>query len=79
MHLYQIAVRENQYFASGSENPNLTKLRGTDTLFSNAREKKTPQVQQMLLWPRDVNKLEKALMLGKNEGRSRRGQQKIGG
>ena len=79
MHLYQIAVRENQYFASGSENPNLTKLLGTDTLFSNAREKKTPQVQQMLLWPRDVNKLEKTLMLGKIEGRSRRGQQKIGG
>ena len=77
MHLYQNAVRENQYFASGNENPNLTKVLGMDTLFPNTREEKTPQVQQMLLWPRDVNKLEKSPMLGRTEGRSRRGRQRM--
>lgn len=33
-------MKENQCFASGSENPNLTKLLGMNILFSNTREKK---------------------------------------
>lgn len=49
IHLYQNAVKENQCFASSSENPNLTKLLGMNFIFKHQRGRKnTHQAEQML-------------------------------